>query len=759
MSLFDNFIKRFAEYGDLESLQESLEREDDELEISEDDEDSDDLSGNIKDSLSDSDKFQKDIIDKVINTKNVILSGKADLDSIVTMLTHIKEYVISIDYLTDDMKNSVIKRVDTALQDLKEGKESKLPNYILECGRKYYVLQKFLKYLLNRGWEANTNYFVGDYVYIRSNSNLDFHGDAYYECIKDHKSPKTLNSNYIDTYWTPVTVDPSYMDLNKSEDYFNASEYKSADEEDLEKAHKDDDKLKKIKLDIDDKVNMNAGEDETLIKLQKQIYNKFMKWHKPNNLSESDLARMDELSNAISNLQSKSEDLQSKGKDLTESEKAELKSKRDELYKLFQKEKGESVDEEGVKPYESNYIETLSISLTNLTKIFQKILYYETFQTNMQQLNTTVSSFEKLYDGILQYIPSANKNHRAIESEVNKISDETIQNYLENKFGNLLDISTKSSTAKLKKLSQVLTELESICDTILMMIKEKEKDNEKIAKTSNEVNQAYDQLCSMQNIRNSIWFNRFIGDTVYSLEKQNTMFRALMAEFSTVFIDSSYQSNVNIQTIIRKLVDNLSHSMENVNSSELENHVDEVTNKINLTGINVVISELSSYFTSLISDLKDEDSKNINNILNSSSKDFINITKSDCINLYKLLNSAFQRIIRIINPLHYLKDKLEDSTEDVAIPNEAATVFSVLDYLYKFRDFVINSQDLLISGDILDINEIKKFVEETKQENAVSQSELIKPVRINISSLKNVYNKFNEYMSNIKNYNGKISIK
>lgn len=745
MSLFDNFIKRFAEYGDLESLKESLEREDDELEIPEDDEDSDDLSGNTKDSLSDSDKFQKDIIEKVINTKNVILSGKADLDSIVTMLTHIKEYVINIGYLTDDMKNSVIKRVDIALQDLKESKESKLPNYILDCGRKYYVLQTVLKGLLNRGWNANTDYFVGDYVFIRSNSNLDFRGNSYYECIKDHKSPKRLTPTYIDTYWKPISLDPSHQDQNKSQEYIYEEESEKGRKEELEKAHKEElSEIRETVLNLKSKgKNLTKSEKEELESLLDKLVKPY--------LNESDSSRMNELYNTVTNLQSK-------GENLTELEKEELESSQDELKKLFQKEQADSVDDEvGLKPYESNSIETISISLTTLTQIFQKILYFETFQTNMQQLNTTVSSFEKLYDSILKYISSADREK--VEEEIKTISDVTVQNYLENKFGNLLNISTKSYTAKLKKLSQVLTELESICDTILMMIKEKEKENKKIIKTSNEVNQAYDQLCSMQNIRNSIWFNRFIGDTVYSLEKQNTMFRALMAEFSTVFIDSSYQSNVNIQIIIRKLVDNLSHSMENVNSSELENHVDEVTNKINLTGINVVISELSSYFISFISDLKDDDSKNINKILNSSSKDFINITKSDCINLYKLLNSAFQRVIRIINPLHYLKDKLEDSTEDVAIPNEAATVFSVLDYLYKFRDFIINSQDLLISGDILDINEIKKFVGETKQENAVSQSELIKPVRINISSLKNVYNKFNEYMSNIKNYNGKISIK
>lgn len=48
-------------------------------------------------------------------------------------------------------------------------------------------------------WEANTNYFVGNFMY---------YDGVYYECIKDHKSPEEVNSNYLATNWTIIIPDP-----------------------------------------------------------------------------------------------------------------------------------------------------------------------------------------------------------------------------------------------------------------------------------------------------------------------------------------------------------------------------------------------------------------------------------------------------------------------------------------------------------------------------------------------------------------------
>lgn len=47
-------------------------------------------------------------------------------------------------------------------------------------------------------WEADTNYFVGDYMY---------YDGTYYECKKDHKSPEAVDSNYLSTNWDIIHPD------------------------------------------------------------------------------------------------------------------------------------------------------------------------------------------------------------------------------------------------------------------------------------------------------------------------------------------------------------------------------------------------------------------------------------------------------------------------------------------------------------------------------------------------------------------------
>lgn len=47
-------------------------------------------------------------------------------------------------------------------------------------------------------WEANTNYFVGDYMYYEG---------TYYECIKDHKSPESVTTDYLSTNWKIIHPD------------------------------------------------------------------------------------------------------------------------------------------------------------------------------------------------------------------------------------------------------------------------------------------------------------------------------------------------------------------------------------------------------------------------------------------------------------------------------------------------------------------------------------------------------------------------
>lgn len=47
-------------------------------------------------------------------------------------------------------------------------------------------------------WEADKDYFVGDYMYYEG---------TYYECIKDHKSPDSVNTDYLATNWKIVHPD------------------------------------------------------------------------------------------------------------------------------------------------------------------------------------------------------------------------------------------------------------------------------------------------------------------------------------------------------------------------------------------------------------------------------------------------------------------------------------------------------------------------------------------------------------------------
>lgn len=47
-------------------------------------------------------------------------------------------------------------------------------------------------------WEADKDYFVGDYMYYEG---------TYYECIKDHKSPDSVNTDYLATNWKIIHPD------------------------------------------------------------------------------------------------------------------------------------------------------------------------------------------------------------------------------------------------------------------------------------------------------------------------------------------------------------------------------------------------------------------------------------------------------------------------------------------------------------------------------------------------------------------------
>ena len=130
MGLFDNFKKILA-------IDESDFVSEDELGSNEQS-DFDDEEDNIE-------LFEKNVISKISNMKQLLSAGKVDLDALNSELKEIENYIDSADYISSNLKLDFKDQINITITSLNKETEIQLPDYILDIGRKYYCLTDYIE--------------------------------------------------------------------------------------------------------------------------------------------------------------------------------------------------------------------------------------------------------------------------------------------------------------------------------------------------------------------------------------------------------------------------------------------------------------------------------------------------------------------------------------------------------------------------------------------------------------------------------------
>lgn len=130
MGLFDNFKKILA-------IDESDFVSEDELGSNEQS-DFDDEEDNIE-------LFEKNVISKISNMKQLLSAGKVDLDALNSELKEIENYIDSADYISSNLKLDFKDQINITINSLNKETELQLPDYILDIGRKYYCLSDYIE--------------------------------------------------------------------------------------------------------------------------------------------------------------------------------------------------------------------------------------------------------------------------------------------------------------------------------------------------------------------------------------------------------------------------------------------------------------------------------------------------------------------------------------------------------------------------------------------------------------------------------------
>lgn len=138
MSLFDKFIKRVAiDESDFVSeedkIQDSIDKELQELS-------NEDV---IEDKIE---SFEINVFNKISHLKQLVSSGKVDLESLEQYLKSIEEYVKSITYISPEIKLDFTNQINQLFSHLNKKEDLiKLPDYILSAGKKYYCLTEYIE--------------------------------------------------------------------------------------------------------------------------------------------------------------------------------------------------------------------------------------------------------------------------------------------------------------------------------------------------------------------------------------------------------------------------------------------------------------------------------------------------------------------------------------------------------------------------------------------------------------------------------------
>lgn len=131
MGLFNNF-KRIIAIDESDFVSEDELEANEQVELDEDEEDNITL-------------FEKNVVSKISNMKQLLSTGKVDLEVLNTELQEIKNYIDSANYISSSLKTDFKDQINIIIDNLNKEAEPQLPDYILEVGRKYYCVTDYIE--------------------------------------------------------------------------------------------------------------------------------------------------------------------------------------------------------------------------------------------------------------------------------------------------------------------------------------------------------------------------------------------------------------------------------------------------------------------------------------------------------------------------------------------------------------------------------------------------------------------------------------
>lgn len=367
-----------------------------------------------------------------------------------------------------------------------------------------------------------------------------------------------------------------------------------------------------------------------------------------------------------------------------------------------------------------------------------------------------LDKFKNVYREIIEKLPDVYRNEFEEFRKNNNVSESEVSEFLKNEFKKTfmnLDIEKPYflNSIIIPKLNILII----ACKKLLEDLKKKYNTSNREEYKSKLVKTYYEKLCSKDFIINNIWKNVPRDKSFFSKKQQETdIAQSLKMYFSGSFINSNYRNNSEINKYIIELANDVKNKASVAKSSKDINYT-SIINSINLTGIASVVYELQYFYiknsedyinklTDLFNNKKVEKStydKTLVSKVYKNQDDNIIISKQDYNTIYFLFTSIFKRSYNILKPIYDLRSDLEKSTDNIQIENksgELTNLFKIIDELCQFYEFLKDYSSVSYNSKQNDSNE---FI-------TIKKSEFDKLIE--------VYNNYKNYQAVVKNYNPKL---
>lgn len=726
MSLFDNFIKRFAiDWSDFSNEEVIQKQKQDKINTEKkEDEDISDALDMINDfynqnksdeetNESEENKDKEDNLLPLVNvniSKEIIDNLKKDVEKLKHLTDILKEGKTSnseiskeLESILNDVKSlnlnrseSVDSQQDVLLKKLNEGKK-----FFDLDGADYYDKAKDSRIFnlpVNILDVAGKLYTL--YQYIKSSNPAS--------SVSDTWDTSELYDNFGENVQTATTSSKSKYENDVEEeknlkDFYNASLYdKLSDISDTDNAiynveddSKIQEKVDKVDLDFQNKLNKLDIQFE-FNKLRSELFNIIQSYFTSSQTYDPAYGVIKDRRDDYSGV--------TKLQDRKDKNTVDVKNKETKDY----------IDEIPFHKYK-----------TDKTKIQDTIVYDKDSSTVGYDFNILIDKFNDDYVRTIELLSRQdnefNESYKNFVSN-NNFSDDTVIKYLTSEFGkwfqNLDD--DKVYILEYKKLQK----LNSIIASLSQFIVELRKIYSKVKKRDFKIDvikEVYDKLCSNDFIKRNIISNLPIStDKIYMKQNKRTnMTSALKIYFAQSF-NTSYSKNSNIATYIDDIVEKLSELPENIRDVDYNN----IRKIINLTGLVAVIHEFK-YFYANKEGLFSKIGATINNENNY--KDGIMVSRVfDGLSFD--LETIFKKAYNILIPIYNLESKIKSNIQEQKIDD-------ILDYLCNFYKFLTSTT---ISNNEQKLKECNKYyMTYITRINEINEQEIIDSTEQIVNDIKN----------------------